>query len=126
MDTRSFEDVFGTDEEEVHPSYNSYMRRIEKANIAISLDYNNDLQIIKNRYGNNTYINEHQAKQLIAKIVSNVIINRQSIFKFFKGTLDLEIFEACDKIFKKWGVDDKKIIANPEDPEYEVQFDDFL
>jgi hypothetical protein len=99
------------------PDINPIRVLMEHADLAISLDHSNDLHIMKNRYGSTEALNRLEASKLISKIVANTILDQKETLRFFKGSLEQEILEACDKIFQKWGYRNRKY-------SYESSFDD--
>ena len=77
-----------------------------KANLCIILDQNNELKIIKNRWrGETKYLNYKLAFDLISKILSNTAIESSNdILKLFSKSIQEEILDACNKIYKKYEV----------------------
>lgn len=115
MDVMDFKHAFENVYRE--PDINPIRVLMEHADLAISLDHSNDLHIMKNRYGSTEALNRLEASKLISKIVANTILDQKETLRFFKGSLEQEILEACDKIFQKWGYRNRKY-------SYESSFDD--
>ena len=102
----------------------SPIRKLERDNIVIGLDCKDNLHIIKNRYGGIKSIDKKDASKLISKIVANTILEQKESLKFFTGSLEQEIFEACEKIFQKWGYINKKYSVDLECEWFDGEFDE--
>jgi len=81
--------------------FDSFLDNIQNAMICISLDRDDNLKILKSRYGDLELLNHPVAFKLISKILSNIVYTDNETLKLFKAPFEVEIMNCCTEIFNR-------------------------
>ena len=79
---------------------------LQESNIVMSLDWNHNVQIIKNRYGTTTYIEPVLCQRIINQLISGAILQSKSEqLIFFKDAIEQEITEKIQEVVEKYKIE---------------------
>ena len=90
---------------------NDDLQDLYTTNLCIVLDQNDELKIVKSRFGNLDYLHPETAFDLISKILSNTIfkVGENNIVNLFAEPIHKEVLNMCREIYKKYEVKDGTI-----------------
>jgi len=92
------------------------------AKIAISIDKDDELAILKNVYGSTKKLTSNESVKLISKIISTLVTNEKETLKLFLPSIESETEEEIKKLLERWGISYIKDEEKPEDDFDDVPF----
>lgn len=100
----------------------SLIHRISNANVVISLNRDDELEIIKNRnFEGPNALGANEALEFLSQIISGLVVKNNETLKLFKPTIQEEAKEECKKMLTKWGIE----IIDPSIAEEDVAEDEY-
>jgi len=80
------------------------IKSISDSSIVLILNKFNEIEIIKNIDYHNNDITPLQSLNLISKLLTKVILDKNKTIQVFEPTIQNEIFDECFEILKKWNI----------------------